>query len=170
MTTKRKSELTKTAGAFRRAFKQARESMPAVLREHWKTILFPIRLVPTPVALALIALVALAMILYPPVDEAGTATIGGQDVPSALHCEEDETIGFVGIPDTLLCVHYENYAEPDAGGCTRPAFYAESVGVCVLAVAPVPTSTPTVPSTPTATPTSTPATIGSPSAGMGGIG
>lgn len=36
------------------------------------------------------------------------ATIGGTDVPNTLHCEEDEVISFVGIPDTLVCVHFEN--------------------------------------------------------------
>lgn len=34
------------------------------------------------------------------------ATIGGQQVP-AIECEEDEVIGFIGIPDTLVCIHYE---------------------------------------------------------------
>ncbi|KKK83275.1 hypothetical protein LCGC14_2795050, partial [marine sediment metagenome] len=31
------------------------------------------------------------------------ATIGGTLVPSGLHCQEDEAIAFVGIPDTLVC-------------------------------------------------------------------
>ncbi len=172
MVTKRKSELSKTAGAFRRAFSQAGSATPAVLRANWRTILFPIRLVPTSVVLALIALVALAMILYPPVDEtAEPATIGGQDVPSSLHCQEDESIGFVGVPDTLVCVHVDNYAEQDAGGCTRPAFYAEAIGICVLAYPPASTPAPsaTAPSAGATIALSPPAIIGSPSAGTGGI-
>lgn len=169
MTTPRKSELSKTASAFRRAFVQLRQALPSTLRANWKTILFPIRLVPVPVALALIALVALAMILYPPVDDVPVATIGGQDVPP-LACEEDETIGFVGVPDTLVCVHYENYAEPDAGGCTRPAFHAEALGVCVLAVSPTPGSMASPTAVSPALPTATAAAIvGAPSAGMVGL-
>lgn len=35
------------------------------------------------------------------------AVVGGTSVPAALHCEEDELIGFVGI-DRLGCVHWES--------------------------------------------------------------
>lgn len=42
------------------------------------------------------------------------ATIGGTPVPSDLHCEEDEVIGFVGLPDTLVCVHPDVLADPEA--------------------------------------------------------
>lgn len=33
------------------------------------------------------------------------ATIGGTSVPDDLHCEEDEVIGFHGVPDHLACLH-----------------------------------------------------------------
>jgi hypothetical protein len=176
MVTKRKSDLSKTAGAFRRAFTQLARSLPipAALRRNWLSVLFPIRLVSQPVALALIALVALVLVL----DALGAldddtltpATIGGQDVP-ALACEEDETIGFVGIPDTLVCVHFENYAVQDVGGCVRPAFYVEAADRCVLvAVPPASAPTATVTATATATGTATPTAtanspIGAPSTG-----
>lgn len=37
----------------------------------------------------------------------GQATIGGTKVPE-LHCQEDEVIGFNGIPDTLVCIHIDD--------------------------------------------------------------
>lgn len=38
----------------------------------------------------------------------GAAEIAGTQVPVNLSCEEDEVIGFFGIPDTLDCVHIES--------------------------------------------------------------
>lgn len=136
MTTPRKSEISKAAGAFRRAFVQLQRALPATIRQHWLTILFPIRLIPSPVALALIALFALAMYLNP---SAEVASIGGQDVPP-LACEEDELIGFVGIPDLLVCIHHENVSA---------ASVATSTAI-------IPTPTPAV-------------TVGAPSVGMPGL-
>ena len=171
MTTPRKSELSKTASAFRRAFAQLGQVLPIPRMARalpWRSILMPWQWIPSPVMLAMIALVALAMVLDTLAAPSTVATIGGQDVPP-LACEEDETIGFVGIPDTLVCVHYENYAEQDAGGCIRPAFYVEAAGVCVLAVPPASTPAPAGTATPATTPTATlVATIGAPSAGMAG--
>lgn len=37
-------------------------------------------------------------------------SIGGTLVPAGLHCQEDEAIAFVGIPDTLFCVHVDDVA------------------------------------------------------------
>ena len=36
----------------------------------------------------------------------GSATVGGTNVPP-LQCEEDELIGFVGVPDTLECIQID---------------------------------------------------------------
>jgi hypothetical protein len=33
------------------------------------------------------------------------ATVGGTPVPADLHCNEDEVIGFHGVPDDLACLH-----------------------------------------------------------------
>ena len=43
---------------------------------------------------------------HPP--EQGTATVGGTKVPE-LECEEDEVIGFFGVPDTLACIHIDSF-------------------------------------------------------------
>ena len=160
MTTKRRTEIQKTRGAFARAFTQAGRSLPTALRLNWRNVLMPWRLLPMPVALALIGLVALAMIIAP--DEATgkgngcraaaldvrdtlkviatdedqllitrdslrefaiaqvevlticqgatpVATIGGQPVPP-MACEEDEVIGYIGIPDLLACIHIDDFA------------------------------------------------------------
>ena len=36
----------------------------------------------------------------------GSATVGGTNVPP-LRCEEDEVIGFLGVPDTLECIQID---------------------------------------------------------------
>lgn len=171
MTTPRKSELSKTVGAFRRAFAQLGQvlPMPRMARAlPWRAILMPWRWIPSPVMLAMIGLVALAMVLDAIAAPATVATIGGQAVP-VLACQEDETIAFVGIPDTLVCVHIDSYAEQDAGGCVKPAFYVEAAGQCVLAVPPVSTPEPTPTATPTVASTASPTSpIGAPSTGMAG--
>ncbi len=46
------------------------------------------------------------------------ATIGGTVVPK-LDCQEDEVIGFIGVPDTLVCIHIEQAGE--RGGSVPPA-------------------------------------------------
>lgn len=35
-------------------------------------------------------------------------TVGGTPVPQHLNCEEDEVIGFHGVPDDLACLHRDN--------------------------------------------------------------
>ena len=185
MTTKRLSEMQKTRGAFGRAFAQAGQSLPAALRINWRNVVMPWRMLPQPVALALIGLVALAMVITPSeADSKGdgngcqaaalhlrdvfkgiatdedyrlihrdslqefaiaqaellgvcegaqpVATIGGTAVPSTLACEEDEVIGFVGIPDTLVCIHYEQTVNADEHGCVPPAEFSEWYTHCVL--------------------------------------
>lgn len=124
MVTKRKTEMEKTRAAFGRAFSQLFRRLPATLRRNWLNILMPWRLLPQPVALALIGLVALAMVCAPPTDAGRDAsTIGGTLVPDGLHCAEDEVIGFVGIPDTLVCVHTDKLQElfPDPDVVRRNA-------------------------------------------------
>lgn len=150
MVTKRLSEMAKARRAFRRAFAQLGQSLPALARNNWRNVLMPWRLLPQPIALALIGLVALAMVLNPPeADSFDVATIGGTAVPSTLACEEDEVIGFVGIPDTLVCIQFEQTVNGDAHGCVPPAFYSEALAVCVLGVSEV--SSTAVSSTATAT-------------------
>lgn len=41
--------------------------------------------------------------------EGDRANVGGTDVPNGLQCEEDEVIGFIGIPDTLVCLHIDSF-------------------------------------------------------------
>lgn len=41
--------------------------------------------------------------------EGNRASVGGTDVPNGLTCEEDEVIGFVGMPDVLVCVHVDSF-------------------------------------------------------------
>ncbi len=139
MTTRRKTEIAKARGQFARAFAQLGRSLPATLRANWRNVLMPWRMLPMPLALALVALIGLAMVL----DEGDTtgATVGGTLVPVALDCEEDEVIGFNGIPDTLVCVHVDSFVATDTPTAT-----------------PTPTSTPTgkASDTPTSTPTPTP--------------
>lgn len=36
------------------------------------------------------------------------ASIGGTPVPGHLQCQEDEVIGFDGVPDTLVCLHIDD--------------------------------------------------------------
>ncbi len=40
--------------------------------------------------------------------EQGAATVGGTVVPP-LECEEDEVIGFFGVPNTLACIHIDSF-------------------------------------------------------------
>ncbi len=78
MTTKR-TERQKTRAAFARAFKQAgAPSLPAFIRANWRNILMPWRMLPMPIAWALIGLVALAMVLDTGSEEA--------PVVAAPHC------------------------------------------------------------------------------------
>ena len=139
MTTKRKTEIEKARGQFVRAFRQLGRSLPAALRANWRNVLMPWRMLPLPLALALVALIALAMVLDE--GDATSATVGGTLVPATLDCEEDEVIGFVGIPDTLVCVHVDSFVATDTPTST-----------------PTPTGTPTgkASDTPTGTPTPTP--------------
>ncbi len=105
MTTPRKTDMQKTRGAFARAFTQTGQAIPALLRTNWRNIVMPWRMLPHPVALALIGLVALAMVLD--MGEEPVSTIGSTAVPSTLDCAEDTVIAFTGV-DTLACVHFEN--------------------------------------------------------------
>ncbi len=144
MSTRRKTEIEKARGQFARAFVQLGRSIPATLRANWRNVLMPWRMLPMPVALALVALVGLAMVLDTG-DDIG-ATVGGTLVPAALDCEEDEVIGFVGIPDLLVCVHVDSLLTPTP--------------------TPTPTATPTSSASATDTPTPTPTSTGTPTIGV----
>lgn len=168
MVTKRLSHAEKVHRAFGRAFSLL--GVPALVRRNWLNVLMPWRLLPYPIALSLIGLVALAMVCSDPApgtwqeptstpepagisgqaiaiigtcaDKGGTldmttgecimpATVGGTFVPADLACEEDQVIGFVGIPDTLVCIQFDE-TEADADGCVPPAFFSEELTHCVL--------------------------------------
>ena len=102
MVTKRKSEFSKARGDTRRAVVRMVKALPIIARVNWRTVVMPWRLIPMPVALALIALVALAMVLDngDNVDaSAGTlegqgVMIGGDTVDAGTRCEEDEVITY----------------------------------------------------------------------------
>ncbi len=138
MSTRRKTEIEKARGQFARAFVQLGRSIPATLRANWRNVLMPWRMLPMPVALALVALVGLAMVLDTG-EEIG-ATVGGTLVPAALDCEEDEVIGFVGIPDLLVCVHVDSLLTPTPTPTATPTSSVSYTGT----VTATPTGTPTM--------------------------
>ena len=114
MVTKRKTELAKATGDVRRAFGRFMRALPTVARINWRNVLMPWRLIPAPVALALIALVALAMVLDNGDSADATATdgdvvIGGDVVAPGTRCEEDEVIYYRALMggQGVGCVHYE---------------------------------------------------------------
>jgi hypothetical protein len=127
---------------FRRAFAQSAQSLPAMLRHNWRNVLMPWRMLPYPIALALIGLVALAMVCTEPIAEPvadpvptlEASTVGGTVVPDGLDCAEDEVIGFVGIPDTLVCVHpdfLEAQRVAKLPPCLPPEVFNTSAWQCV---------------------------------------
>ena len=178
MTTKR-TDRQKTRAAFARAFRQAGiPSLPAAMRANWRNVVMPWRMLPQPVALALIALVALAMVLdigeepipAPAASEQGsgqrtvTLTLGDY-IPGETPCVEDAVYDTVGE----TCIHVDRIM-PIGSWCEYSEHYTHDV--CFLAdvsavdfalaptgtvapatVEPTTTDTPTV--TPTPTPTST---------------
>ena len=101
MVTKRKSEFQKARGESWRAVKSMGRALPILARVNWRNIVMPWRMIPMPLAMALIALVALAMVLDRG-DDVASATdqalggsavmIGGDTVAPGTHCEEDEII------------------------------------------------------------------------------
>lgn len=114
MVTKRKSEFQKARGDTRRAFGRMVAALPMVARLNWRNIVMPWRMLPAPVAMALIALVALAMVLdngehvdAQPIG--GSVTIGADTVPPDTHCAEDEVITYRALigREGVGCVHYE---------------------------------------------------------------
>lgn len=168
--TVKKTNRQKTSAAFGRAFKQAGvPSIPAVVRANWRNIVMPWRMIPQPVAFALIGLVALAMVLDM---GAEASTIGGTSVPTDMDCAEDTVIAFTGV-DTLDCVHFENIPAsygtvtltlgdyvPGESPCVEDEIYDTVAVECIHIdrVAPRHTAQPTATATasPTMTPTSTP--------------
>ncbi len=145
--TKKLTRKQKARTAFARAFIAAGMSprqASRMMRANWRNVLMPWRMIPQPVAFALIGLVALAMVLdmgeeepSPAMGAPDTVTLTlGQYIPGESPCEEDELFDTVGVE----CVHIERVAPRH----TQPAPAATQ------RVAP--TMTPT----PTATPTTTP--------------
>lgn len=151
--TKRLTRRQKTIGAFARAFVVAGmrpRLVSRMMRAHWRNILMPWRMLPMPIAWALIGLVALAMILDTG-DDLQTSTIGANTVPYALDCEEDEVIAFdstARAPYPLACVHIDTLASPPAAVVATVEPHYHEV--------PTPTPTPTPTASPTASPTPTP--------------
>lgn len=106
MVTKRKTELDKASGDMRRAFVRFTRALPMVAwiirampktRPSWRTILMPWRLIPSPVALALIALVALAMVLDSGEEVTATDGISHQAVGIIDDCAD--TGGILDMTD-----------------------------------------------------------------------
>ena len=117
MVTRRKSETSKAMGETRRGLAHLVGSLPMVARVNWRTLVMPWRLIPMPVAMALIALVALAMVLDKgddmqvsafPLDGQGV-TIGGDTVAPGTRCAEGEVITYRALMGGtgVGCVHYE---------------------------------------------------------------
>ncbi len=61
--------------------------------------------------LLIIAVIALVLTIacFPP----GYPTVGGTPVPWDMHCQEDEGIMFVGVPDTLVCQTIDDLFEEE---------------------------------------------------------
>ncbi len=117
MATQRKSEFAKARGDARRGITRLVGSLPGMARLNWRTVIMPWRLIPMPIGMALIALVALAMVLdtggdavadAPPLDGQGVV-IGADTVPEGTRCQEDEVITYRALLgyDGVGCVHYE---------------------------------------------------------------
>ncbi len=95
-------------------------ALPLMARVNWRNVVMPWRMLPAPVALALIALVALAMVL-----DRGSDAVAQQPIPAPLsgqgvmvgadtvapgtRCEEDEVITYRALigGQGVGCVHYE---------------------------------------------------------------
>ncbi len=114
MVTKRKSELQKASGDVRRSFGRMVAALPMVARVNWRNIVMPWRMIPVPVALALIGLVALAMVLDngdapANANAGGDVVIGGDVVAPGTRCAEDEVISYLAPlgGEGVGCVHYE---------------------------------------------------------------
>ncbi len=129
MVTKRKSEFNKARGDTRRAVVRMLRALPVVARVNWRNIVMPWRLIPMPVALALIALVALAMLLdtgddasaqpavSPAVGEG--VVIGADTVAAGTRCAEDEVITYRALigGSGVGCEHYEYLIMDFIGEC-----------------------------------------------------
>ena len=133
--TKKLTRRQKTTAAFGRAFVVAgmRPRMVSrLMRAHWRNILMPWRMLPAPMAWALIGLVALAMLLdygegnegadanaaapSPTVTVAAAPTVAGatitltlgQYIPGETPCEEDAVYDTVGEE----CIHVDRISAP----------------------------------------------------------
>lgn len=117
MVTRRKSEFEKARGEMRRGLHSLIRAVPVLARLHWRDLVMPWRRLSAPVALALIALVALAMILDtgenvnadPVLPEGAGVMVGGDVVAPGTRCEEDEVITYRVLMggEGVGCVHYD---------------------------------------------------------------
>ncbi len=125
MTTKRKSELHKASGDVLRGASRFMRALPMVARVNWRNVVMPWRMLPMPVAIALIALVALAMVLDNgdvPASAEGNGegvTIGADTVAPGTTCAEDEVITYRALlgGEGVGCVHYEYLAMEFIADC-----------------------------------------------------
>lgn len=163
--TKKLTRRQKTISAFGRAFLVAgvRPRMVSrIMRANWRNIIMPWRMIPAPMAWALIGLVALAMVLdygsegsegsvagapvsiaVAPTGAPDTITLTlGDYIAGETPCEEDAVYDTVGRE----CIHVDRI---------MPAFSASPVGEGATGAPATPTASPTVSPTPTASPTAT---------------
>ncbi len=149
--TKKLTRNQKTRAAFARAFHSAGMSprgVNRIMRANWRNILMPWRMIPAPMAWALIGLVALAMVLDMGAEEApvvaspDTVTLTlGDYIPGESPCAEDAVYDTVGE----TCIHVDRIAPPFPTGTVAPAT-VESTATAS------PTPTVTASPTPTGTP------------------
>lgn len=69
------------------------------------------RAIPSIIAALLLGTVLGAVTIAGGHDNGVYPTVGSQDVPPYTHCAEDEAIGFIGIPDTLVCFNVPDLTE-----------------------------------------------------------
>ncbi len=146
--TKKLTRRQKTIGAFGRAFISAGMSPRAVsrmMRANWRNVVMPWRMIPAPMAWALIGLVALAMILdmgdheEPAKAAPDTVTLTlGDYIPSESPCAEDEVYDTVGV----RCVHIDRISPRHT---VQPA---QPTGTSTGTASPTPTPTPTATASP----------------------
>jgi hypothetical protein len=126
MVTPRKTESEKTRAAFGRAFGQLTRGLPSILVRNWRNVLMPWRMLPYPIALALIGLVALAIVFAPPettdAERDGTITLTlGDYVPGETSCEEDAVFDHVSNE----CIHVDRILSAECMGATRLEYEIE---------------------------------------------
>lgn len=144
---KKLTEGAKVRRSFRRSFAQLGRMLPAILVRNWRNVLMPWRMLPYPIALSLIGLVALAMVCtdpepgtwqepesIPTSEDTITLTLGdfvGGETP----CQEDEIFDHVGRE----CIHVDRILPAECAGATQLEYEIE--GGSPTCATSVPTST-----------------------------